>query len=81
MADSAEEMASFYAAGMLFERPTSPEEHVAGLVGVSAGDVREVARWMARPDRLSVTAVGLPDGEHDAALAELEDVVEGWRPA
>jgi hypothetical protein len=33
---------------------------------------------MARPERLSVTAVGLPDGAEDAAL---EDVVDGWRGA
>jgi predicted Zn-dependent peptidase len=75
MPDSAEEMGSFYASGILFDRQTTPEEHVAALVKVTPEDVREVARWMARPERLSVTAVGLPDGDHDAAL---EDVVHGW---
>lgn len=78
MADSPEEMGSFYAGGLLFQRPTTPEDHVAALVRVTAADVREVARFIARPERLSVAAVGLPDGDHDA---ELEDVVEGWRGA
>jgi predicted Zn-dependent peptidase len=76
MRDSAEEMGSFYAGGVLFDRQTTPEEHVAALVAATPADVREVARWMARPEKLSVTAVGLPDGDHDAAL---EDVVHGWR--
>ncbi len=78
LTDSAEETGSFYAGGMLFNRQTTPEEHVAALVRVTANDLREVARWMARPERLSVTAVGLPDGAEDAAL---EDVVDGWRGA
>ena len=76
MTDSAEEMGSFYAGGILFDRPSTPEEHVAALVAVTPGDVREVAQWMARPERLAVTAVGLPDGDQDAAL---EDIVHGWR--
>jgi predicted Zn-dependent peptidase len=76
MRDSAEEMGSFYAGGILFDRQTTPEEHVAALVAVTPADVREVARWMVRPERLSVTAVGLPDGDQDTAL---EDVVDGWR--
>jgi predicted Zn-dependent peptidase len=76
MRDSAEEMGSFYAGGLLFDRQTTPEEHVAALVAVTPSDVREVARWMVRPERLSVTAVGLPDGDQDTAL---EDVVDGWR--
>jgi predicted Zn-dependent peptidase len=79
MADSAEEMASFHAGGMLFERPETPEEHVAALVRVTPAEVREVARWMARPERLNVTAVGLPDGEQDDAANALEDLVLGWR--
>lgn len=78
MADSAEEMASFYAGGLLFDRFVTPEEHVAALVRVARKDVREVAQWMARPERLSVAAVGLLDGGEDAVL---EDLVEGWRGA
>jgi predicted Zn-dependent peptidase len=81
MADSPEETGSFYAGGLLFDRQSTPEEHVAALVRVTPSDVREVARWMARPERLSVTAVGLPEGDQDAAANELEDVVDGWRGA
>ncbi len=76
MRDSAEEMGSFYAGGVLFDRQTTPEEHVAALVAVTPADMREVARWMVRPEKLSVTAVGLPDGDQDTAL---EDVIDGWR--
>ncbi len=74
LADSAEESAAFYAAGTLFERFTTPEEHVAELVGVSAGDVREAARQLARPERLNVVAIGLQSGED----TELADFVQGW---
>ncbi len=75
MADSAEEAAAFYASGALFERPSTPEQHVAELARVDARDVREAARAIARPDRLDVVAVGLlEDGEDD----RLREVVEGW---
>jgi predicted Zn-dependent peptidase len=78
MADSPEEMGSFYASGMLFDRFESPEAHVAALVGVTREEVGEVARWLARPERLSVAAVGLLDGGEDARL---EDLVQGWTGA
>jgi predicted Zn-dependent peptidase len=72
MADSAEETSAFYAAGVLFDRFSTPEEHVAELTRVSAAEVREAARQLARPERLNVVAVGLPeDGEDD----RLEDTV------
>ncbi len=76
MADSAEETASFYAGGLLFERFATPEEHVAELARVEAADVREAARQIARPERLNVVAVGLPEDGEDARLA---DVVKGWQ--
>jgi predicted Zn-dependent peptidase len=75
MADSAEEAAAFFASGTLFDRPSTPEQHVAQLVRVGAGEVREAARAIARPDRLNVAAVGLlEDGEDE----RLRNVVEGW---
>jgi predicted Zn-dependent peptidase len=75
MADSAEEVAAFHASGALFERASTPEDHVAQLVRVGAEEVREAARAFARPDRLDVVAVGLlEDGEDD----RLSEVVEGW---
>jgi predicted Zn-dependent peptidase len=78
LADSAEEAASFYAGGLLFERVTSPEEHVAELLSVTRDQVRDVARLLCSPERLNVTAVGLLDGGEDDKLA---DLVEGWTGA
>jgi predicted Zn-dependent peptidase len=75
MADSAEDTAAFHAAGLLFERFSTPEEHVAELSRVEASDVRDAARQVARPERLNVVAVGLPEDGEDARLA---DVVKGW---
>ena len=75
MTDSAEETAAFYAAGLLFDRFATPEEHVARLSAVTAEDVREATREIARPDRLNVVAVGLPEGAEERRLA---DVVTGW---
>jgi predicted Zn-dependent peptidase len=75
MADSAEEAAAFYASGALFDRLTTPAQHVADLVRVDARDVREAARAIARPEHLDVVAVGLlEDGEDE----RLREVVEGW---
>ncbi len=74
LADSAEDSASFYAAGTLFERFTTPEQHVAELVAVSSAEVREAARQLTRPERLNVVAIGLLRGED----TELADFVEGW---
>jgi predicted Zn-dependent peptidase len=75
MTDSAEETGAFYAAGLLFDRFSTPEEHVAELSRVTAGDVREATMQIARPERLNVVAVGLPEGDEEARLA---DVVRGW---
>jgi predicted Zn-dependent peptidase len=78
MADSAEEASAFFAGGMLFRRFATPEDHVAELLRVTADDVREAARAIARPERLNVVAVGLlEDGEDE----RLEDVVGGWEGA
>jgi predicted Zn-dependent peptidase len=78
LTDSAEETAAFYAGGLLFERFSTPEEHVAELVRVQASDVREAARQLARPDRLTALAVGLLDDGEDERLAT---VVKGWEGA
>ncbi len=75
MADSAEETGSFYAAGVLFDRFQTPDEHVGELHSVTAESVRDAARELARPERLNVVAVGLlEDGDDD----HLGRVVEGW---
>ena len=58
MADSAEEAAAFYASGTLFERQSTPQEHVQQLVRVCADEVREAARAIARPERLAKVVEG-----------------------
>lgn len=78
LADSAEEASSFYAAGLLFGRDTTPEEHIAQLARVTASDIRDVAHTLAQPERLNVVAVGLlEDGEDD----RLRAVVHDWAGA
>jgi hypothetical protein len=47
-------------------------------VRVEAGDVREAARQLARPDRLTAVAVGLLEDGEDERLGE---IVEGWQGA
>ncbi len=78
LADSAEETSAFFAAGLLFDRFVTVDEHVASLTRVTADEVREAARQLARPERLSVVAVGLlePDEER-----RLEGIVKGWAGA
>lgn len=76
--DSAEETSAFFAGSLLFERPTTPEQHVQRLLRVTADDVREAVRGVAQPGRLSVVAVGLLDDGEDARL---EDAVLGWSGA
>ncbi len=76
--DSAEETAAFFAAGLLFDRFASAEDHVAELLRIGPEDVREAAQKLARPERLNVVGVGLlADGE-DERLMEL---VNGWAGA
>jgi predicted Zn-dependent peptidase len=75
LADSAEETSAFFASGLLFNRFATPEQHVAELVAVTPDAVREAARTIARPERLSVVAVGLLDDGEDERL---EDAVLGW---
>jgi len=78
LADSAEETAAFYAGGLLFDRFSTPEEHVAQLVRVKADEVRQAARDLARPERLTAVAVGLLDDGEDERL---EAAVKGWQGA
>jgi predicted Zn-dependent peptidase len=77
LADSVEDSAAFYAAGLLFDRFATPEQHAAELTAVDAAGVREAARYLARPERLDVVAVGLlENGEDDRVRAALDN----WRP-
>jgi predicted Zn-dependent peptidase len=76
--DSAEDTAGFLAGGLLFERFETFDERRDSLSRVTREDVRDVARRIAEPDRLSVVAVGLLEDGEDRRLT---DVVKGWRGA
>lgn len=74
--DSPEDLAGFYAGGLLFDRFETPEQRLAANSAVTPQRLREMAELLAQPDRLNVLAVGLlEDGEDD----RLEDVVKGFK--
>jgi predicted Zn-dependent peptidase len=74
--DSPEDLAGFYAGGLLFDRFETPEQRLAANSAVTPTRLREMAELLAQPDRLNVLAVGLlEDGEDD----RLEDVVKGFK--
>ncbi len=75
MLDSPEELAGYYAAGILFDRLESPEVRTAKNAAVTSEDVRALAAVIAQPDRLNVLAVGLLDDGEDRRV---EDVVKGY---
>ena len=77
MLDSPEELAGFYAAGLLFDRFESPDERTAKNAAVTPKDIRDLAEMLAQPDRLNVLAVGLLDDGEDRRL---EDIVKGYSP-
>jgi predicted Zn-dependent peptidase len=75
MLDSPEELAGFYAAGLLFDRFETPEERAAKCAAITPEDVRALAAEIAQPDRLNVLAVGLlEDGEDE----RFEAIVDGF---
>ncbi len=78
LADSAEDAAGFFAGGFLFDRFESIEGRRESLAKVTREDVRDVARQIARPERLSVVAVGLLENGEDRRLT---DTVKGWKGA
>jgi len=76
MLDSPEDLAGFYAGGLLFDRFQTPEQRLAENTAVTPAQIREMAELLAQPERLNVVAVGLlEDGEDD----RLEDTVKGFR--
>lgn len=78
MLDSAEDVGAYFGVGTLFDRLELPTERLASMDRVTANDVREAARMLARPERLNVVAVGMLDDGEDKRLG---DVVKGWRGA
>jgi predicted Zn-dependent peptidase len=78
MLDSPEELAGFFAAGLLFDRFETPEERIAKNAAVTSEDIRALAELVAAPDRLNVLAVGLLEPDEEK---ELEAVVKAYRGA
>ena len=76
MLDSPEDLAGFYAGGLLFERFETPEARMAANAAVTPGVLRALAELLAQPDRLNVLAVGLLEDDEDKRLA---DVVKNFR--
>ena len=68
MLDSPEEVAGFYAAGILFDRKESVEERLEANAAVSSQDIRDLAGLIATPDRLNVVAVGPLEDLEDKGL-------------
>jgi predicted Zn-dependent peptidase len=75
MLDSPEELAGFYATGLLFDRFETPEARAEKNAAVSGDDIRTLARLVAQPGRLNVLAVGLLEDGEDRRL---EDEVKGY---
>jgi predicted Zn-dependent peptidase len=76
MMDSPEELAGFYAAGILFDRRESIEERLESNAAVSSQDIRDLAGLIATPDRLNVVAVGPTEDLEDSTL---ESVVTSYQ--
>ncbi|MBX3189449.1 MAG: insulinase family protein [Labilithrix sp.] len=74
--DSPEELAGFYAGGLLFDRFETPEARLAANAAVTPAELRDLSALVAQPDRLNVLAVGLLENDEDKRLA---DVVKGFR--
>ncbi len=72
MQDSPEELAGFYAVGLLFDRFETPEARMEKNAAVQGEDIRALAELIAQPERLNVLAVGLLEDDDDS---ELEDAV------
>jgi len=74
--DAPEDLAGFYAGGLLFDRFETPEARLAANSAVTPKRLREMAELLAQPDRLNVLAVGLlEDGEED----RLQAAVKGFK--
>jgi predicted Zn-dependent peptidase len=74
--DSPEELAGFYAGGLLFERFETPEARLAANAQVTPKRLQQMAELLAQPDRLNVLAVGLLEDGEDKRL---ESVVKGFK--
>jgi predicted Zn-dependent peptidase len=78
MLDSVEELGGFYAGAMLFDRFETPQERIAKNLAVTADDIRELVRAIARPERLNVLVVGTLS---DMERKRLSETVRTWKGA
>ena len=78
MLDSAEDLASTFATGLLFDRFLTPAQRLAQNDAVTRDEIREMARRLARPERLNVLAVGLLENGESRRLSE---TVKSWQGA
>jgi predicted Zn-dependent peptidase len=74
--DSPEDLAGFYAGGLLFDRFETPEARLAANGAVSREDLRALTEMISQPDRLNALAVGLLEDDEEARLA---DCVRSYR--
>lgn len=74
--DACEDIAGFFAGGLLFGRFETPEERQHKLDAVTRDDVVRVAREITKPSHLNVLAVGLLEDDEDKRLS---DAVNAWR--
>ncbi len=71
MLDSPEDLGSFYAGGLLFDRFETVEERLAKNGAVTRDQIRTLVGELARPERLNVLAVGILEGGEGKRLTEL----------
>jgi predicted Zn-dependent peptidase len=76
MFDAPEDLAGFYAGGVLFGRFQTPEARVAENAAVDKARIEELCAELAHPDRLNVLAVGLMESDEEKRLA---DAVKAYR--
>ena len=79
MLDSPEDLAGFYAGGLLFDRFETPEARVAANAAVTPARLRAMAELLAQPDRLNVLAVGLLEKGEDNRLSDYVKAYRGPR--
>jgi len=79
MLDSPEDLAGFYAGGLLFDRFETPEARLAANAAVTTDRLKAMAELVAQPDRLNVLAVGLLEKGEDNRLTDYVKAYRGPR--
>ncbi len=69
--DSAEDMGALFGIGMLFRRLLTPQDLLDRIFAASRDEIVDVARELAKPERLNVVAVGMLEGGEDKRLASV----------